>query len=109
MIYHILNYCILPAHTASTINHKNLSLSQTEPENETAIATVPTSVPPERNGKQPAFCRSFCSPSSLKESNLTTTKSTKHSSSQFVQNYISRKRKRIEKQGIPSVFHVQTI
>ncbi|XP_039226749.1 uncharacterized protein LOC6528316 isoform X9 [Drosophila yakuba] len=55
-------------------------------------------LPPERNGKQPAFCRSFCSPSSLKESNLTTTKSTKHSSSQFVQNYISRKRKRIEKQ-----------
>ncbi|XP_052841858.1 uncharacterized protein LOC128255964 isoform X2 [Drosophila gunungcola] len=55
-------------------------------------------LPPERKGKQPAFCRSFCSPSSLKESNLTTTKSTKHSSSQFVQNYISRKRKRIEKQ-----------
>ncbi|XP_065719930.2 uncharacterized protein hlk isoform X2 [Drosophila suzukii] len=55
-------------------------------------------LPQERNGKQPAFCRSFCSPSSLKESNLTTTKSTKHSSSKFVQNYISRKRKRIEKQ-----------
>ncbi|XP_016991602.1 uncharacterized protein LOC108053463 isoform X9 [Drosophila rhopaloa] len=55
-------------------------------------------LPPERKGKQPAFCRSFCSPSSLVESNLTTTKSTKHSSSQFVQNYISRKRKRIEKQ-----------
>jgi len=69
----------------------------------------PSSVPQERNGKQPAFCRSFCSPSSLKESNLTTTKSTKHSSSKFVQNYISRKRKRIEKQGIPSVFHVHQI
>ncbi|XP_034650063.1 uncharacterized protein LOC117889742 isoform X7 [Drosophila subobscura] len=54
-------------------------------------------LPPERKGKQPAFCRSFCSPSSLKESNLTTT-TTKHSSSQFVQSYISRKRKRIQKQ-----------
>ncbi|XP_017106790.2 uncharacterized protein hlk isoform X2 [Drosophila bipectinata] len=56
-------------------------------------------LPPERKGKpasQPAFCRSFCSPSSLKESNLTAT--TKHPSSQFVQSYISRKRKRIEKQ-----------
>ncbi|XP_017150001.1 uncharacterized protein LOC108160488 isoform X2 [Drosophila miranda] len=55
-------------------------------------------LPPERKGKQPAFCRSFCSPSSLKESNLTTTTTTKHSSSQFVQSYISRKRKRIQKQ-----------
>ncbi|XP_068148168.1 uncharacterized protein hlk isoform X7 [Drosophila tropicalis] len=56
-------------------------------------------LPPERKGKQPAFCRSFCSPSSLKESNLTnTTTTSKHSSSQFVQNYISRKRKRIQKQ-----------
>ncbi|XP_060651724.1 uncharacterized protein LOC132788368 isoform X1 [Drosophila nasuta] len=52
-------------------------------------------LPIERKGKQPAFCRSFCSPSSLKDSNLTTTK---HSSSQFVQSYISRKRKRIQKQ-----------
>ncbi|XP_062132752.1 uncharacterized protein LOC133843289 isoform X9 [Drosophila sulfurigaster albostrigata] len=52
-------------------------------------------LPIERKGKQPAYCRSFCSPSSLKDSNLTTTK---HSSSQFVQSYISRKRKRIQKQ-----------
>ncbi|XP_032590983.1 uncharacterized protein LOC6560091 isoform X2 [Drosophila grimshawi] len=53
-------------------------------------------LPTERRGKPPAYCRSFCSPSSLVESNLTTT--SKHSSSQFVQNYISRKRKRIQKQ-----------
>ncbi|XP_043866800.1 uncharacterized protein LOC6579106 isoform X1 [Drosophila mojavensis] len=52
-------------------------------------------LPAERKGKPPAYCRSFCSPSSLKESNLTTTK---YSSSQFVQSYISRKRKRIQKQ-----------
>ncbi|XP_030238309.1 uncharacterized protein LOC108653796 isoform X2 [Drosophila navojoa] len=52
-------------------------------------------LPAERKGKPPAYCRSFCSPSSLNESNLTTTK---YSSSQFVQNYISRKRKRIQKQ-----------
>lgn len=60
-----------------------------------------SSVPAERKGKPPAYCRSFCSPSSLKESNLTST--SKHSSSQFVQSYMSRKRKRIEKQGIPCV------
>ncbi|XP_070065805.1 uncharacterized protein hlk isoform X2 [Drosophila virilis] len=53
-------------------------------------------LPTERKGKPPAYCRSFCSPSSLKESNLTA--NAKHSSSQFVQSYISRKRKRIQKQ-----------
>ncbi|XP_037956559.1 uncharacterized protein LOC119686146 isoform X3 [Teleopsis dalmanni] len=53
-------------------------------------------LPPERNGKPPAYCRSFCSPLSLKEDNILN--STTHTSKQFVKNYISRKRKRIENQ-----------
>ncbi|XP_020712935.1 uncharacterized protein LOC101452398 isoform X5 [Ceratitis capitata] len=52
-------------------------------------------LPTERNGKPPAYCRSFCSPASLYGSMNNTSK---HASKQFIKNYISRKRKRIENQ-----------
>ncbi|XP_054090915.1 uncharacterized protein LOC105221368 isoform X2 [Zeugodacus cucurbitae] len=52
-------------------------------------------LPTERNGKPPAYCRSFCSPASLNGSMNNTSK---HASKQFIKNYISRKRKRIENQ-----------
>nr|XP_036223363.1 uncharacterized protein LOC106627696 isoform X7 [Bactrocera oleae] len=52
-------------------------------------------LPTERNGKPPAYCRSFCSPAFLNGSMNSTSK---HASKQFIKNYISRKRKRIENQ-----------
>lgn len=89
-----LHLCTALHHTAPPTPTKSNKKKQIYPSKR-------SSVPAERKGKPPAYCRSFCSPSSLKESNLTST--SKHSSSQFVQSYMSRKRKRIEKQGIPCV------
>ncbi|XP_046809652.1 uncharacterized protein LOC111677262 isoform X4 [Lucilia cuprina] len=59
-------------------------------------------LPPERKGhKQPAYCRTYCVPMSNNEVNFNNSSSNTHKSKQFLKNYISRKRKRIESQGIP--------
>ncbi|XP_013108154.1 uncharacterized protein LOC106087600 isoform X2 [Stomoxys calcitrans] len=64
-------------------------------------------LPPERSdGKSPAYCRSFCSPLSQRETNDTTTitasrtnsSTNTHKPKQFLTNYMSRKRKRIQNQ-----------
>ncbi|XP_037806642.1 uncharacterized protein LOC119600472 isoform X1 [Lucilia sericata] len=56
-------------------------------------------LPPERKGhKQPAYCRTYCVPMSNNEVNFNNSSSNTHKSKQFLKNYISRKRKRIESQ-----------
>ncbi|KAL9914156.1 hulk isoform 1-T1 [Glossina fuscipes fuscipes] len=65
-------------------------------------------LPPDRLGKPPAYCRSFCSPLSLQEANTVTNTSTSttsktiintsHKPKNFLKSYITRKRKRIESQ-----------
>uniref|UniRef100_A0A1B0G981 Thioredoxin domain-containing protein n=1 Tax=Glossina morsitans morsitans TaxID=37546 RepID=A0A1B0G981_GLOMM len=68
-------------------------------------------LPPDRSGKPPAYCRSFCSPLSFQEANTVTNTSTSttskttintsHKPKNFLKSYLTRKRKRIESQGIP--------
>ncbi|TMW52013.1 hypothetical protein DOY81_002931, partial [Sarcophaga bullata] len=60
-------------------------------------------VPPQRKGnKQPAYCRTYCSPmpSDANYRNSSFSSNNNHKSKQFLKNYISRKRKRIESQGL---------